>query len=134
MVTDFEKALKVLNESGVSFIVIGGVAGALHGSSIITQDLDVVYSRGRDNLRRLALALKDHRPYLRNVPEGLPFNWDEKTIRNGLNFTLTTTFGDLDRLAKLPAAGLTTIYFPRAKSSLVLVARFNWWILRPLSF
>ena len=45
MVTDFEKAMATLTGGGVEFIVIGGVAGTLHGSAFITQDLDVVYAR-----------------------------------------------------------------------------------------
>jgi|ERR1043166_2970781 hypothetical protein len=105
--TDFEKALAVLRGAGVEFIVIGGVAGALHGSAFTTQDLDVVYSRARENIRGLAAALQGHRPYLRGAPEGLPFLWDERTIRNGLNFTLTTDFGDLDLLGEV--AGATKI-------------------------
>lgn len=105
MVTDFEQALEVLNGNGIEFIVVGGVAGALHGSSFITQDLDVVYARSRENIRRLAVALQPYAPYLRNVPEGLPFSWDEKTIRNGLNFTLTTSFGDLDLLGEVAGGG-----------------------------
>src|SRR2546426_11268201 len=105
MVTDFEKALAVLTGGGVEFIVIGGVGGRLHGSAFITQDLDVVYARNRENIRRLAAALEPHHPYLRGAPEGLPFRWDERTIRNGLNFTLTTSFGDLDLLGEATGGG-----------------------------
>jgi len=105
MITDFEKALAVLMEHHVEFIVIGGVAGTLHGSAFITQDLDVVYCRTRENIRRLAAALQPHSPYLRKAPEGLPFKWDEQTIRNGLNFTLTTAFGDLDLLGEVTGGG-----------------------------
>ena len=105
MVTDFEKALATLTGAGVQFIVIGGVAGTLHGSAFVTQDLDVVYARNRENIRRLAAALQPHQPYLRGAPEGLPFRWDEPTIRNGLNFTLTTAFGDLDLLGEATGGG-----------------------------
>jgi hypothetical protein len=94
-----------LTDSGVQFIVIGGVAGTLHGSAFITQDLDLVYSRSRENIRRLAAALRPHRPYLRGAPEGLPFIWDERTVQNGLNFTLTTSFGDLDLLGEAAGGG-----------------------------
>jgi predicted nucleotidyltransferase len=104
-VTDFEKALFVLNAAAVEFIVIGGVAGALHGSAFTTQDLDIVYSRDRENVQRLAIALQGHQPYLRNAPAGLPFVWDVRTIRNGLNFTLTTDFGDLDLLGEVAGGG-----------------------------
>jgi hypothetical protein len=41
------------------------------------------------------------RPYLRNAPSGLPFAWDTTTIRNGLNFTLTTDVGDIDLLGEV---------------------------------
>lgn len=103
--TDFEKALAALNDGGVEFIVIGGVAGALHGSAFTTVDLDVVYSRSRANIRRLAKALQGRQAYLRNAPPGLPFVWDERTIHNGLNFTLTTDFGDLDLLGEVAGGG-----------------------------
>jgi hypothetical protein len=33
---------------------------------------------------------------LRDTAAGLPFVWDAKTIRGGLNFTLTTSLGDVD--------------------------------------
>jgi predicted nucleotidyltransferase len=35
----------------------------------------------------------------------LPFSWDEKTTRNGLNFTLETAFGDLDLLGEVAGGG-----------------------------
>jgi len=105
MITDFEKALAAFTQNQIQFIVIGGVAGTLHGSAFMTQDLDVVYSRTAENIRRLAAALQPHSPYLREAPPGLPFKWDEQTIRNGLNFTLTTAFGDLDLLGEVIGGG-----------------------------
>lgn len=114
MVADFEKALATLTSGGVEFIVIGGVAGALHGSAFITQDLDVVYARNHPNIRRLAAALQPHQPYLRGAPEGLPFQWDERTIRNGLNFTLTTAFGDLDLLGEVTGGGAYADLLPHS--------------------
>jgi predicted nucleotidyltransferase len=104
-VTDFERALATLDRGAVEFIVIGGVAATLHGSAFTTLDLDVVYSRSPENIRRLAATLQEHRPYLRGAPAGLPFVWDERTIRNGLNFTITTEFGDLDLLGEVAGGG-----------------------------
>ncbi len=97
--------LKVLAESGVEFVVVGGVAAALHGSSRLTHDLDVVYSRSPANLDRLAKALAPHHPYLRGAPTGLPFAWDATTLARGLNFTLTTDLGDLDLLGEIVGGG-----------------------------
>ncbi|MCL4786731.1 MAG: hypothetical protein KJ070_08050 [Verrucomicrobia bacterium] len=68
-------------------------------------DVDVVYSRKRENIRRLVEALRPHSPYLRGAPPGLPFTWDEKTVRMGLNFTLVTTLGDVDLLGEVAGGG-----------------------------
>jgi predicted nucleotidyltransferase len=94
-----------LAQGGVEFILVGGVAATAHGSARLTQDVDVVYSRSTDNLSRIVSALAPHSPYLRGAPPGLPFRWDEATLRRGLNFTLTTALGDLDLLGELTGGG-----------------------------
>lgn len=103
--TDFRGLLRLLTESGVEFILVGGVAAVAHGSARLTQDVDVVYSRRRQNLERLVAALSAHAPYLRGAPPGLPFRWDEDTLERGLNFTLTTDLGDLDLLGEITGGG-----------------------------
>ena len=103
--TDFEKLLRLLSEAGVEFIVIGGVAATAHGSARLTQDLDLVYSRSKENLRRLADSLAPHKPYLRGAPPGLPFHWDESTLSRGLNFTLTLDLGDIDLFGEIVGGG-----------------------------
>ena len=103
--TDYESLLRALTEKDVEFIVVGGVAAVAHGSARLTQDLDVVYSRSLDNIERLAAALREHAPYLRGAPPGLPFTWDRETIERGLNFTLTTRLGDLELLGEITGGG-----------------------------
>ena len=105
MTTDFKALLRILSEAGVEFIVIGGVAAAVHGAARVTFDLDVVYRRTADNIGRLVLALTPYHPYLRGAPPGLPFRWDAPTIQRGLNFTLTTDVGDLDVLGEVIGGG-----------------------------
>jgi hypothetical protein len=63
------------------------------------------YSRTQDNIERLAEVLSKFKPILRGAPAGLPFTWDAKTIRNGLNFTLTTTLGDIDLFGEVAGGG-----------------------------
>jgi hypothetical protein len=58
-----------------------------------------------DNLDRLVRALGPISPYLRGAPPGLPFVFDVETLRRGLNFTLTTTLGDLDLLGEVAGGG-----------------------------
>lgn len=42
---------------------------------------------------------------MRGAPPELPFFWDEQTLRNGLNFTLTTSLGDIDLLGTVTGLG-----------------------------
>lgn len=104
-VTDFRGLLGALLEAGVDFIVVGGVAGIVHGSARATFDVDVVYSRAADNIDRLVKALAPIQPYLRGAPPGLPFSLDATTVRAGLNFTLITSLGDLDLLGEVTGGG-----------------------------
>ena len=89
----------------MDFIIVGGFAGTLHGSSIPTRDLDIVYSRDSSNIRRLVEVLSPHSPYLRGAPPGLPFRWEPETIASGLNFTLTTDLGAIDLLGEIAGGG-----------------------------
>ncbi len=100
-----ERLLGTLHRAGVRCIVIGGVAARAHGSARVTQDIDLVYARDDDNLRRLVRALKPFAPYPRGAPPGLPFDWSEHTVRAGLNFTLTTTVGDIDLFGEVIGGG-----------------------------
>ena len=102
---ELRRLLRLLARHRVQFIIVGGVAASLHGSARSTQDLDIVYARSKENHRRLVAALRGHRPYLRGAPPGLPFLWNEETIRRGLNFTLETNLGDLDLLGEIAGGG-----------------------------
>lgn len=103
--TDFAEGVKALHDAGVEFIIVGGVAAILHGLGYSTYDLDAVYSRDRANIGKLVRCLEPYSPYLRGAPPGLPFKFDEGTVRMGLNFTLITTFGALDLLGEVTGIG-----------------------------
>ncbi|MBM79490.1 MAG: hypothetical protein CMJ78_02710 [Planctomycetaceae bacterium] len=90
MSANFQSLLPLLANPGVRFILIGGCASLVHGSA---------------RFQTLVNALKDVSPGLRGAPPGLPFFWDEATIRLGLNFTLTTDLRDLDLLGEVPGNG-----------------------------
>ena len=51
-----DRLLLVLAERGVDFLVIGGIAATLHGSRQMTDDVDVLFERSRENRERLAMA------------------------------------------------------------------------------
>ncbi len=100
-----ESLLTVLCEANVAFVVIGGMAAVVQGSSYVTADLDICYQRQAVNYQRLSLALAPFNPRLRGVSTDLPFTLDEATLRAGLNFTLTTDAGDLDILGEVTGLG-----------------------------
>ena len=100
-----EAPLRLLGEYGVDCVIVGGIAAAIHGSLMLTNDLDVCYARDSANLERLAQALRSVHARLRNAPEGLPFILDAETLKRGLNFTFTTDIGDLDLLGEVRGVG-----------------------------
>ena len=105
MTPDLLAFVRVLSGGGVDYIIIGGVAAGIHGALRTTLDLDVVYGRDPANVARLAAALEPFQPYLRGAPSGLPFRLDADTVLRGLNFTLTTSLGDLDLLGEVIGGG-----------------------------
>lgn len=113
----FEAAVQALCDGGVEFVIIGGVAATMHGSAMATYDLDVCYSRATANLRRLKEALAGFHPRPRGIPEGLPFVWDEATLRNSTVLTLETDIGEIDLLAEV--AGLGAFENVKAQSAKV---------------
>lgn len=100
-----EAPLRLLGEYSVDCVIVGGVAALIHGSLLLTNDLDVCYSRDPANLKRLADALQSVHARLRNAPEGLPFILDAETLKRGLNFTFATDIGDLDLLGEVRGVG-----------------------------
>lgn len=94
--------LRGLNEAGVRYVVVGGVAANAHGSPRITMDADICYDSAADNRERLAKRLADWQAYVRGVEPGLPFFMDARTLRDVPILTLVTDVGDvyvMDRVA-----------------------------------
>lgn len=103
--TDFGRLIAALVDADVAFLVVGGLAANVHGSGRLTSDVDVVYDRSAENLRRLTAAVAPLSPYLRGAPPGLPFTLDVRTLAAGMNFTLVTRLGDLDLLGEIAGGG-----------------------------
>lgn len=93
-----EGVIQLLGRRRVRYVVIGGLAAVTHGAPIITQDVDICYSRDDDNLRLLAEALTEVHATLRSADPNIPFRLDAKTLRNGDSFTFATDLGWLDIL------------------------------------
>jgi len=110
-----EQISEILVSEGVEFIFIGGQAEWLFGSPRATFDVDLCYRRSRENLTRLANALKKLKPSLRNAPADLPFQIDEQSLALGCNFRFETPFGDLDLLGYVEPLGDYEAISPNAE-------------------
>jgi hypothetical protein len=102
----FASMLGGLTKNKVRFVVIGGVAAAVHGSSRVTNDLDICYDAGdRGNVDTLAKLLAKWEAYPRGVEKNLPFIMDERTLRGAPVMTLATTEGDIDVMDRVAGVG-----------------------------
>jgi len=104
-VARFDALFTRLAEHTVEYVIVGGVAATVHGSAYATDDLDLCYERNHQNLSRLVEALAPLHPVLRGAPAGLPFVFDVPTLKAGLNFTLSTDWGDIDLLGEVAGVG-----------------------------
>jgi hypothetical protein len=95
---EFLDALETLAKHRVRFVVIGGLGGRLRGSTTVTDDVDVCYSRSEDNLERMASALKELHATLRGAPKDVPFIINSRSLKLGDSFTFDTDAGKLDIL------------------------------------
>ena len=109
-----ELVFRALNAHGVHYVVIGGYAAVLHGSPTVTADADICAGRDRDNLRRLAEALRETHAKIRTAsePEGLPVTLDEHFLAQMTMVNLVTDGGAFD-LSFTPSA------FPEGYDTLV---------------
>lgn len=57
-----DRLLVLLQDAGVSFVVIGGVAALAHGAATLTIDLDVAAPMTPENVERLMTALRPYHP------------------------------------------------------------------------
>lgn len=99
------RILKLLQRHDVRFVVIGGIAGRLWGSTTVTNDLDICYARDRANLAALATVLRDLKAKLRTAHEDVKFAADARALENGDHFTFATIAGNLDCLGTPRGSG-----------------------------
>jgi hypothetical protein len=90
----------------VDYIVVGGVAGTLHGSPRLTFDLDIVPDPSEGNVERLAVALKQlgatlREPGNRRIALSKRILHESARVSVGGQLRLRTRFGPLDVLWRL---------------------------------
>ena len=103
---DLKKLLKVLLENEIDFVLIGGFAAVVHGSTLVTQDLDICSTMSVDNIEKLRSTLHDYNPIHRmNRKANLSFLEHPKSLDGLNNIYLDTDLGILDILSETQPAG-----------------------------
>lgn len=98
-VFDLGKMLGVLCGQRVEFMVVGGVAAALQGAPVLTQDVDILYRIEEENLKRLERALNELGAIARGDPRNLRF--DITHLRTTGHKLASTDAGPLDVLGSI---------------------------------
>lgn len=95
---DPKALLRTLAARDVRYVLVGGLAGTLHGSPIRTGDADICPARNMENLAVLAKALDDldAKIFAKDVPTGIPFARDAAFLRGVELVNLVTRYGPLD--------------------------------------
>jgi hypothetical protein len=90
--------LKGLNEAGIEFILVGGMAAVAQGAPVSTFDLDIVYRQTDKNTKKLLRFLKSIDAYQRR-PDDKVIEPDQRDLKGKGHLLLTTRFGPLDVLS-----------------------------------
>jgi hypothetical protein len=105
MPQDDRALLARLNQHQVDFVIVGGVACILHGTSYVTYDLDVCIRLEAANLYRIQSALEDLHPYHRLSGQKLPLELTDELCTRIKNMYLQTDLGTLDCLGEIAGIG-----------------------------
>lgn len=99
------RLFRTLEAHAVDYVLIGGLAAVLHGSTAITNDADIFPAPDPENLQRLSTTLIELEARIRSVdtPDGIPFDPHPELLASMHMLNLTTSGGDLD-IAFAPTA------------------------------
>lgn len=111
------KILQRLIEYEIEFVVIGGVAALVHGSTIVTRDVDICLRFDERNLKALGTALGPLNPKHRITPQRLPFEITDQNWSMFKNIYLETDWGKLDCLGNVSGLGDFDEVFSRSQVS-----------------
>jgi predicted nucleotidyltransferase len=102
---DLHLLLQRLAEAGVEFVVVGGYAGMMHGSALITRDVDVCAILTTDNVGKIRRAFADIHPVHRQTHGLLSFLEHPSPGQPLVNLYLRTDKGVIDILSSILGVG-----------------------------
>lgn len=93
-----------LIKAEVEFVLVGGLAASIHGSSLTTRDVDVCCSFTTANLLRIQHAFEDQHPVHRMRPD-LPVTLTPELCSQLKNLYIKTDLGMIDCLGSVLGVG-----------------------------
>ena len=91
--------------ANIDFVIVGGFAGMLHGSSLVTRDLDVCAVLSAENVERLRDTFRDLHPKHRFTTQKFSFLDNPEPGVALKNLYLETDFGPIDFLGEIKGIG-----------------------------
>lgn len=119
--TNLNQLLQRLCDAEIEFVIVGGFAAMLHGSTLLTRDLDVCAVLSSANVEKLRNILQDLHPTHRLTPHRLSFLDNPSPGVSVQNLYLETELGSLDILTSILGIG----DFERVRSSSVEIDLFG---------
>jgi len=104
-VEDFSQIIKILKDHGIDFVLIGGLAAVVYGSSQVTQDIDICIEFTPDNLKKLRKCFRGYNPVHRMTTKHLSFLEFPEDVTTLKNVYLETDLGVIDILSHVTAVG-----------------------------
>ncbi len=104
-VQDSVELLRLLAEGGLEFALVGGFAAVVHGSSYVTQDVDVAIAFTEENLEVLLRLLAPHHPVLAQRPDLSLLDEPMAKLMQARGLYLDTELGRLDVLRTIAGLG-----------------------------
>lgn len=120
---NLKELLERLLKNKIDFVLVGGFASVLHGSTLVTQDLDICVAITDEEIKKLRLTLADLNPIHRMNPSFAPSFLDHpKETEQLKNIYLKTDLGILDIMSDLPPVG----NFDRIKSQSIEIELYGY--------
>jgi predicted nucleotidyltransferase len=104
-VNDLNRLIQRLCDADIAFVIVGGFAAVLHGSSLVTRDLDVCAVLTPENVEKLRETLRELHPFHRLTPQKLSFLDNPDPGVEVRNLYLRTDIGPVDVLSSILGVG-----------------------------
>ncbi len=101
----FFRFLDALGQRDIRFIVIGGLAARIYGSTFPTEDCDICHARDEENLHRLATFLRELTAEFRRLPAHAPAELSAAVFATETDFVFTTPWGKFDLIGEFTGVG-----------------------------